>query len=105
MTFTGQPTVQLAEITIVESSGCHFCVDAHEVLDELSQQYPLRVITLDVHTDRGRDLMASHRAALSPLVLLDGEFFSHGRLPRRKLAKVLARRFDTPTGQRGARHG
>ena len=29
---------------------------------------------------------------MTPLVLVDDEFFSHGRLPRRKLAKLLIER-------------
>ena len=32
---------------------------------------------------------------MSPLILLDGAYFSSGRLPRRKLAKVLDKRFGT----------
>jgi hypothetical protein len=30
---------------------------------------------------------------MSPLVLLDGTFFSSGRLPRRKLEKLLSGRY------------
>jgi len=41
-------------------------------------------------------LVQKYRASMSPLVLLDGEFFSHGRLPRRKLAKRLQQRFGEP---------
>jgi hypothetical protein len=36
--------------------------------------------------------MQAHGAAMSPLVLLDGEFISAGRLPRGKLRKLLAAR-------------
>lgn len=81
-----------AQITVVESEGCHFCVDARRALAELSETYPVRVVTLDLDTDAGQRLMAWHRAALAPLVLLDGRFFSQGRLPRRKLERELGRR-------------
>lgn len=87
---------QPVRVTVVESPACHYCADAHQVLEELANTYPLVVLTVDARSDAGRLLMAQHRAAMSPLVLLDGVFFSHGRLPRRKLTKVLAGRFGTP---------
>ena len=83
-------------VTVVESPACHYCANAHQVLAELAATYPLVVDTVDARTDAGRLLMAKHRAAMSPLVLLDGAFFSHGRLPRRKLTKVLTGRYGTP---------
>ena len=59
---------------------------------ELAANFPVHVETLDVRSEAGKALMRAHQASMSPLVLLDGEFFSHGRLPRRKLAKVLGQR-------------
>jgi hypothetical protein len=35
-----------------------------------------------------------------PLVLVDGAFFSAGRLPRRKLARLLTQPASTPAGGR-----
>lgn len=87
---------QPVRVTVVESPACHYCVDAHQVLADLAATYPLVVDTVDARSDAGRLLMAKHRAAMSPLVLLDGAFFSHGRLPRRKLTEVLAGRYGTP---------
>ena len=86
------PTPEPARITLVESQACHFCEDAHHALAELAASFPLDVQTLDVRSEVGQALVRAHRASMSPLVLLDGEFFSHGRLPRRKLAKVLGQR-------------
>jgi hypothetical protein len=40
------------------------------------------------------NLAQIHGAAMSPLVLLDGEFVSAGRLPRNKIRKMLAHRAD-----------
>jgi len=34
-------------------------------------------------------LLATHRPAMNPLVLLGGQYFSAGRLPRRKLEAYL----------------
>jgi glutaredoxin len=86
------PSPEPTRITVVESEACHFCEDAHRALSELAARYPLTVETVDVRSEPGHRLMRVHRASMSPLVLMDGEFFSHGRLPRRKLAKLLKQR-------------
>lgn len=90
----GRPAPGVAtRVTVVESEACHFCADARRVLGELAQHYPLTVRTLDLRSAEGADLMRTHRASMSPLVLLDGAFFSHGRLPRRKLLRLLTERY------------
>jgi len=86
------------QITVVESEGCHYCADAADALAGLATAFPLRVRTVDALSGTGRELMSRHRAAMSPLVLLDDAYFSSGRLPRRKLEKTLAARY-------GQRHG
>jgi hypothetical protein len=87
------PPIEPVQITVVESAACHFCEDAHQVLVALTARYPLIIDTVDVRSESGQALMAQHRAPMSPLVLLDGAFFSSGRLPRRKLEKTLDGRF------------
>ena len=79
-------------ITVVQAPACHFCQDAHDALVELARQYPLTVRSLEVYSEEGRALVAEHRPAMSPLVLLDGEYFSAGRLPRKKLVAALRAR-------------
>lgn len=92
---------ELARITVVESEACHFCEHAHRALQDLATRYPLTVETIDVRSPTGQRLMRVHRASMSPLVLLDGEFFSHGRLPRRKLTKLLEQRHSTTDARVG----
>lgn len=87
-------TAEPARITVVESEACHFCEDAQRALSELAAEYPLTVETVDVRSETGQRLMQVHRASMSPLVVVDGDFFSHGRLPRRKLIKLLEQRHD-----------
>jgi thiol-disulfide isomerase/thioredoxin len=105
---TGAVTTQ---VTVVESEACHFCDDAHRVLEGLASAYPLSVRAIDVRGDEGGQLMRRHRAAMSPLVLVDGVFFSQGRLPRRKLTKLLTQRYGASSIQAmsssagGGRHG
>ena len=81
-----------AQVTLVVSSGCHFCHDAEDVLAELGRDFGLEVTRVDLRSPLGTDLAQSHGAAMSPLLLLDGAFVSAGRLPRNKLRKLLAQR-------------
>lgn len=94
--FTDPVPARSTRVTVVESEACHFCEDAHRVLDDLAVHYPLTVEFIEVRSAEGQRLMARHRAALSPLVLLDDAFFSHGRLPRRKLHKTLVGLYGDP---------
>ncbi|NMR21571.1 glutaredoxin [Cellulomonas fimi] len=90
-------------VTVVRAPACHFCADAEQVLGELGRDYPLTVRTLEVASPEGRNLVAEHRAAMAPLVLLDGQYFSSGRLPRKKLLKELQARAGSPALQVGQR--
>ena len=92
---TNPTLAEPARITVVENEACHFCEDAQRVLAELAGSYPLALDTVDVRSESGQRLMRVHRASMSPLVLVDGQFFSHGRLPRRKLTKLLEQRNTT----------
>lgn len=82
------------QITLVHSPACHFCDDARAALAELGADFPLAVELLDAADPRGRRLVDLHRASMYPLVLVDGVFFSFGRLPRKKLRKLLESRAD-----------
>jgi glutaredoxin len=92
---THPTSAEPVRITVVQSEACHFCEDAQRPLTELAESYPLAADIVDVRTEAGQRLMQVHRASMSPLVLVDGEFFSHGRLPRRKLTKLLEQRRST----------
>ena len=80
------------DITVVHAPACHFCDDALQALTELAAAYPLTIELLDAADPRGQQLVAAHRAPMYPLVLTDGQFFSFGRLPRKKLRKLLEAR-------------
>lgn len=79
-------------VTVVHSPACHFCDDARHGLAEVARDHPLTVELVDAGEPAGTALLARHRAAMLPLVLVDGAFFSVGRLPRGKLRKLLGRR-------------
>jgi len=82
-----EPTIA---ITLLESPGCHLCADARNALEELSDSHPVSVRRVDARSPEGLELVARHRPALQPLVLVNGQPFSAGRLPRRKLQRFLA---------------
>ena len=84
---SGVPVV----VTVVEAPACHLCEDAKAALAVLAASYPLRINVVSITEQAGLALMQEHRAPMSPLVLLDGVYFSSGRLPRRKLEKRLAK--------------
>jgi glutaredoxin len=76
-------------VTMVHAPACHYCEDARAALAELAVDYPIEVDLVAAEEPRGEALIAEHRAAMFPLVLVDGRYFSSGRLPRRKLRKYL----------------
>jgi hypothetical protein len=90
VTWTDPPAAELPVITVVRAPTCHLCEDATAALDELGRTFPVRVELVEADEPEGAALVRQHRAPMFPLVLLDGAFFSSGRLPRKKLARVLA---------------
>jgi len=89
---TTAPTPPPVAVTLVHSEACHLCDDAEEVLRELSCEYAIDVSVVSIDSPVGATLVAVHRPAMNPLVLVDGRFFSSGRLPRKKLVKLLEAR-------------
>ena len=72
-------------ITVVHTPACH--VDALVTLAELGDEIQIDLIEAD--TADGMALVDMYRPTMFPLVLVDGAFFSQGRLPRRKLRARL----------------
>ena len=82
-----------AQITVVTAPGCHFCEDARQTLSQLAADgAAIEVELVEATSPAGLALLAAHRPPLNPLVLVDGTYFSGGRLPRRKLQALLDRR-------------
>lgn len=94
---------QIVPVTVVTAPGCHLCDDALDGLAELGTAYALEVSVIDARSPEGGELLRTHRAAMNPLVLVNGDFLSSGRLPRGKLRALLAAR--TASTVTGARHG
>ena len=79
-------------VTVVHAPACHFCEDAFATLDQLATQHQLHVQRVDAASERGQQLLELHRPPMFPLVLIDDHFFSFGRLPIKKLVKLLEAR-------------
>jgi glutaredoxin len=88
-------------VTVVHAPACHYCEDAEAALADLAQAFPLEVRRVALDSTEGMALVVRHRPAMNPLVLVDGTFFSSGRLPRRKLAALLAARRASAAPVRG----
>lgn len=80
-------------ITVVTAPGCHFCDDARNTLTQMATEGAVITVTLvEATSPYGLALLAEHRPPMNPLVIVDGRYFSAGRLPRRKLQAFLNRR-------------
>ena len=88
------------QVTLVTAPACHFCEDAQATLAELAQDCPLSLREVAAESSEGQALLHAHGAGMFPLVLVEGAFFSAGRLPRRKLARLFTRPAPMPAGGR-----
>lgn len=76
-------------VTLVDAKDCHYCKLAHDILDDLKARYPIEVEAVDMESARGRDLVARSRVPFPPLLLIEGRYFGHGRISRKKLERHL----------------
>jgi hypothetical protein len=81
----------LPTVTLLVTTGCHYCEDARGELLARAERGELEIIVVTVESEQGSALLAAHRPGMFPLVLLDGKPFSVGRLPRKKLDRALGK--------------
>ena len=79
----------MTEIVLLTKEDCHFCDQAKDVLTRLRDEYALRVREVALESDEGRGLALQSSAPFPPVVFVNGETFSYGRLSERKLRKAL----------------
>ena len=77
------------DVVLVTRPGCHFCEEALHLIEGLAETYPLRIATIPLLSERGRSLLVRYRVPFPPILMIDGEFFGHGRISRRKLEAHL----------------
>ena len=88
----GTAQLAAADVTVVVATACHLCEDAVTELIQRSTLGQVDVEVVQADSERGRTLLSEHRPTMFPLVLIDGRYFSVGRLSRRKLDKALSLR-------------
>jgi hypothetical protein len=76
-------------ITVVRAPACHLCDDAQETLARAGGHSPFQLELIDADSPAGIELLSCYRPAAFPLILVNGEFFSQGRLSRGKLQALL----------------
>lgn len=76
-------------VTYVTAPACHLCDHGRQVLDELATRIPMRIVEVDLDSDEGHRLLARHRFAFPPAVVVEGRLVAHGRLSARRLARLL----------------
>ena len=81
----------MVDVIVATSTACHLCADALDALAELSEEFPLSVREVDIFSPEGISLVERHRPPMPPAVVIDGDLFSSGRLPRKKLRRLLER--------------
>lgn len=85
-------------LTLVTAPGCHFCEDAHRAITALIEHgAAIKLEVVEATSPAGLALLAEHRPAMNPLILVEGTYFSAGRLPLRKLQALLTKQATGPT--------
>lgn len=79
----------LPRATLLATTSCHLCDDAHQELERRASLGQLSLQVVSVESDQGRALLSAHRPPMFPLVILDGRVIGHGRLSRRRLEAAL----------------
>jgi len=79
----------MREVILLTKEDCRFCDEAKQVLASLSGEHDLVVREVGLESAEGKQLAAAAVAPFPPVVFLDGEYFSCGRLSERKLKKAL----------------
>lgn len=80
----------MTEVVLLTKEDCHFCEQAKVVLGRLQGEYELNVRELPLQSEEGRELAERSGALFPPVLFVNGEPFSYGRLSERKLRKALA---------------
>ena len=80
------------QVLILTQDNCGFCEQAKEILDRLTVEYPIEVMTLDINSPEGQALGMRGGVMFPPGVFVDGQPFSYGRPSERALRRELDRR-------------
>jgi len=75
---------------------------ARDVINAVSMETPLSVEVVELTSPEGEALATSHRMPFPPLILINGQRHTHGRISEKKLRRALA--FPDVESASGPRH-
>ena len=84
----------MTRVTLLTAPHCKLCGHALAVLERVSQDTPLTIETLALDSAEGRAALGSEAFPFPPVILLNGQAYSYGRLSERRLRNDLAERAD-----------
>lgn len=79
----------MTSVLLLTKEDCSLCDDAKDVLERLRPRYGLEIQSISLESEEGRRLALTSGAAFPPVVFVDGELFSYGRLSERRLRRAL----------------
>lgn len=79
----------MTSLLLLTKEDCSLCDDAKEVLERLRPLYDLELQSISLESEEGRQLALTSGAAFPPVVFVNGELFSYGRLSERRLRRAL----------------
>ena len=79
----------MRDVVLLTKDECHFCDEAKRVLTRFADDGQLAFRDVRLDSEEGRQLAKDAGVPFPPVVFLDGEYFSYGRLSERKLRKAL----------------
>ena len=67
------------------------CIEVDRILrEEITPRFPgVEVETIDMTSDRGRDILLGHKINTSPALFIEGELFASGPVDKNKLIDKL----------------
>jgi len=81
----------MINVTVLTQPSCAYCDQAKEILSRLAPDYSLDINEIGLLTEDGRKLAVANGVMFAPGILIDGKFFSFGRLSEKKLKSKLDR--------------
>ena len=84
----------MTEIVLLTKGDCNLCEHAKATLGRLGEEFELDMRELSLDSGEGVRLARDSNAPFPPVVFVNGEAFSYGRLSERKLRKFLVGKHD-----------
>ena len=79
----------MTEIVLLTKDDCDLCEHAKAALERLGDEFALDVREVPLDCGEGAELAREANAPFAPVVFVDRQAFSYGRLSERKLRKFL----------------